>query len=265
MNAFEMLSDLHGPTYIGFYLMAVAMAAMVAYLVRHYLLDRDKLADRYSESDLAPLAASLDPYEVAYLLGGPERVLTAALASLSARNAIEIGSSKVTLKQNAATASKNAHPVELDIIGKLAKGPMSGAQLRASLRYSCMSIERKLSAPELDLMAGRGAADPSKIIPCLIFLAFAEGLGVPRIFFHDPGRPVGFLVLGAWVFLFASFFWFKGPALKGRGQALLKYLQRVNDSLRIQNDTNPGSLGYRESALAFALFGSVMKIGRAHV
>jgi len=44
MNAFEMLSDLHGPTYIGFYLMAVAMAAMVAYLVRHYLLDRDKLA-----------------------------------------------------------------------------------------------------------------------------------------------------------------------------------------------------------------------------
>ena len=144
MNAFEMLSDLHGPTYIGFYLMAVAMAAMVAYLVRHYLLDRDKLADRYSESDLAPLAASLDPYEVAYLLGGPERVLTAALASLSARNAIEIGSSKVTLKQNAATASKNAHPVELDIIGKLAKGPMSGAQLRASLRYSCMSIERKL-------------------------------------------------------------------------------------------------------------------------
>ena len=70
MNAFEMLSDLHGPTYIGFYLMAVAMAAMVAYLVRHYLLDRDKLADRYSESDLAPLAASLDPYEVAYLLGG---------------------------------------------------------------------------------------------------------------------------------------------------------------------------------------------------
>ena len=106
MNAFEMLSDLHGPTYIGFYLMAVAMAAMVAYMVRHYLLDRDKLADRYSESDLAPLAASLDPYEVAYLLGGPERVLTAALASLSARNAIEIGSSKVTLKQNAATASK---------------------------------------------------------------------------------------------------------------------------------------------------------------
>ena len=81
MNAFEMLSDLHGPTYIGFYLMAVAMAAMVAYLVRHYLLDRDKLADRYSESDLAPLAASLDPYEVAYLLGGPERVLTAALVS----------------------------------------------------------------------------------------------------------------------------------------------------------------------------------------
>lgn len=261
MNPFEILSNLHGPAYIAFYLLAVFMATMVAYMVRHYLLDRDKLAGQYSEHELAPLAAALDPYDVAYLLGGSERVLTAALASLSARKVIEIGSSQVALKQDAASASRDAHPIELDIIRKLARGPVSGNQLRAGLGYFCSSIERKLAGPELDLMAGRGTADPSKTIPWLIFLAFAEGLSVPRIFFHDPGRPVGFLVLGAWMFFFASFFWFKGPALKGRGQALLKYLERINDSLRIQNDTNPGSLGYRESALAFALFGSVMMMG----
>jgi uncharacterized protein (TIGR04222 family) len=145
-----------------------------------------------------------DPYAVAYLAGGEERCLAAALASLVHRRAIRVAAhnQEVTCAE---PLGADAHPFEQALyeqIQALGKTPVSS--LKGRLVVPVELIRSHLEKNEL-LVTG-AAAFRSRFIPLMVGMVMPM-IGVARIVQGiSNDRPVGFLVVMTIVFALVALF-----------------------------------------------------------
>ena len=121
----------------------------VAYLITLASIIGALLAYRRIQQAFGPAAPALDPYEVAWLAGGRERVVGTALASLVDRGALVMTVQKTADKITGGTCRRTTianqtvslHAVERALLADLPEGPVDKDQLRqvASDRFQSMA------------------------------------------------------------------------------------------------------------------------------
>jgi uncharacterized protein (TIGR04222 family) len=88
------IADLYGPYFLLFYAMTIVAIVAACY-------SSIRRADRTKDLELPPIRGKVDPYEIAYLRGGPNEVARVAIASLMQRGLL-----RITEKTNRLSTSK---------------------------------------------------------------------------------------------------------------------------------------------------------------
>jgi len=174
--------DLTGPEFLIWYLQWFAVCAGAG-LVLRWLIRRPP----WPVIRLAPL----DPYEVAWLQGGPAAVVSTALASLYQRKLID-------MKLNLVVPREDAQAPPLRGFEAAAWRALDGSSSKLTrfvraLRPECQEIAERLEREGLAVSPARRAA--VRFIP-LIGLMLLMAIGVAKVWVGlERNHPVGFLVL----------------------------------------------------------------------
>lgn len=249
MNVF----DLRGPDFLAFYLVLLAGVTMLAAFLRWFLR---------GPSDVAPSAESIDAYDAAYLAGGPRMAVNAALASLihAGRITIHLGTglqaadagvfglgSRATLDQSIfdAIASQGFTITRLHRIAENYTRKISGRLESLGLvPSSSKSIQLRLAPAAI-------------VLPALLIGVTKLVVGIMR------NRAIGILVFLCLFTVIVTFLFFSRLAYRTRaGSKVLRRLRRSNSALATSAKTAPDRLTDSDIALAFALFGPSVLIGR---
>jgi uncharacterized protein (TIGR04222 family) len=196
---------------------------------------------------------TLDPYEAAYLAGGPKRTVEAALAALVQGGAVEI---QPTSRKGLLTGSfeRTMHPLESKV-----------AKILSSSRGDIIQARRQstsLTRETRDALVERGYVLPgstalavswTSVLPLVLLL----GLGLMKIQVGvSRDRPVGFLVIFC-IFtaltILAFLYW--KPRRTHRGDRVLGSLRSDHSALRYAARVPNPTLLAADVALAVALFG----------
>jgi uncharacterized protein (TIGR04222 family) len=231
--------DFKGSEFLSFYLLIASAVIVLAYILRWYL--------RQPAHNLPDVSSSLDAYEIAYLSGGNNRAVDAAIVSLVQRghlqpltNILELGDA----------LPSNSHPLE-SAIAQEVKYSGKPSEIRESVISATSLIGERLQ--NLGLLVNANQAKVVQFIPALpifavLLLGIAKiGVGISR---H---KPVGFLVILCIITAIVGLFMLREPHRSRYGDRTLIRLQ-----VKHQNLQKPSESELDQIELAFALFGSVV-------
>ncbi len=253
MNPFE----IHGPIYLLVYFAICGTAFLLAKALKAYLL-RDQ--NQTSPAQISSIAKGLQPYEAAYLTGGPERVFLSACAALSRHNLIEVGrvSRKIYSKlEGKARQVDNLQYVEQALLANLNTSGESISISRSKVNNATAGIVRVLEGHGLKPTTDR-VGFIQFVIPLfyvLVVLAFSLPKCLMAAKLH---LPCGFLIIESIVALALTVKLFRQQGeITAKGEAVSEALRLENSALKMTHSTNPSGLSLRDSALAYGLFGAL--------
>jgi uncharacterized protein (TIGR04222 family) len=174
--------DLRGPEFLTWYLQCFALAAGLFFVLR-WLLSRPPPEAALSRD------RELDPFEIAWLEGGPAAVVRAALASLHHRKLITMQDGVVV--RHASESTTALPPIEEKVF-RGTRLQLNKRDLHLLVDDECQQIEARLAAEGLAIGSRRRAV--LQIVPAIgMAVCFSIGfykllLGIAR------DRPVGLLV-----------------------------------------------------------------------
>lgn len=232
--------DLTGPEFLSLYVALVAGALL-----------RVLASGPSGRPDAHDL--DLDPYEVAYVAGGEELVVNAALASLVNVGALELASPAQTLKRRT-THLHDVHPLQAAVFDAVDPNKATTiATLRSRVLLKALESAVRPIQRELVLNQNRAinvrilTATPLLLVPVLYIAKVF--VGVSR------GRPIEILViLGIFsVALIAGLAW--KPHRTRRGNAALAELRSRNAALGSTASHGAWRLASSDLVLSIGLFG----------
>ncbi len=233
--------DFKGPEFIAFYLLVASAAIVLAYILRWYL--------RKPALHSPDVSSSLDAYEIAYLAGGNNRAVDAAIASLVQRGHLQ--PLIETLALGSALPS-NSHSLERAIAQTVEKSGKP-AQIRQAVTSATNSIGERLK--DLGLLVNSSQPQVVQWLPVLpVFAVLLLGsakimVGISR---H---KPVGSLLMLCYLTAIQGFYLLAPPygsSHRSRyGEGTLKNLQARHQNLKKPSASETDQIG-----LAFGLFGS---------
>jgi uncharacterized protein (TIGR04222 family) len=236
--------DLSGPEFLSFYVAVLGASAGVALVLRWLL--------RLPSAEPGEDVPELTPYEAAYLGGGPDLAVHAAIANLAHRRvlAVQPVERKVSVQD---LLPSGAHRLERRIYHAAGEGETI-SQVRADASTVVDKLRKRLQEDGLILADER--ATVIRFFSGLL-LALVTLLGLAKIVVGlERGRPVGFLVALTFVSLgVAIVFFTKRPLRSRRGDQVLARLQEQNAALRSAAGSRPEQLAAEDLVLALGLFG----------
>ena len=254
--------DLHGAELLLFFAFAAAasvgLSAMLRWLVRF----------PGSALSSAQLDA-LDPYAIAYLLGGAPRAALAALAVLARRGFVTMDDYKIVRSEEAPTYEittegayrgiprepDKLHPLEQAVLGQLREPCPGITRILDGVTVPCKSLDNALVAR--GLLSSQAHRLLVKL-PLVLVVMIECGVGLVR------GRPFAFLVVLAVGLCLLSVFrldvrsWFRlnvRTRWTRRADAAVATLRMQNAALKNTTASAPEQATSSEVALSYALFG----------
>lgn len=248
MNPF----DLPGPAFLTLYGLLLAAAVILALLLRRWLRQ---------PSDEPTELPELSPYEVAYLTGGEELAVNAALTRLVDQGILDVDAGQRKLSVRAELAAP-ADPLER-AIHQAAKGDDAQPikDVRAATTAELSRFGNRLL--ELGLLVSDEQAWLARsvpMIPVLSLIPFAVmkiGVGIER------DKPVALLVIACIVTAAIALFGFARRVHRSRrGDLVLQQLREEYAAL--QSTAQHQALAGIDLALAVALFDLTILAGGPH-
>lgn len=249
--------EARGPEFLAFYAYTAIALWVVAHTVKRALR---KPADEPANS------IELDPYEIAYLDGGDNKLADTVLANLVHRGILKVGSvSNVVTRVG--TLPADATELEKTIF-EAAESPFDTGRavrsrfatpvltMRQYVKVATKPIIAKLQSQGLILKGQQETL--AKWLPFMIAMVAPLFLAVPKIVIGmGRGKPVTFLI-GMFVLSLLSALWLLpkyGAAMRSvRGDKLLDRLKEVNGTL-LAAASSGANLTSGDVSKAFALFG----------
>ena len=244
MNPF----DLRGPDFLVVYLVVFAVVMALAGLLRWYL--------RLPGGEPQLEVTELSPYEIAYLAGGENLAVNAAIARLVHDDALALDTSHVNLKPGAGAQTAIASDVEGVIMAAVAKGAKSQNSIETIRDEATQALEpAREKLEDLGLLVN----DRDRIartVPLVVALLVVP-FGVIKIFVGlGRNKPVSFLVILCVVSIIVALICFVRPVFRSRrGDRVLASLKRENSALRYQAHSRLDDLAGDDVVLALGLFG----------
>jgi uncharacterized protein (TIGR04222 family) len=190
--------DLAGPSFLLLFVAIWTLSLLVVVVARGL------------KSSAALEAGAVQPYELAYLAGGPWQVAQAGIAALVHNDQLRVGANGEALlpdgpqAAHARKAPRAVHPLELALLERCAQDGSSGtamAELRPVVTAQCAALAEALEAKGLLRRAG-----PRRLLLGLALLA--PLLGVVKVGVGLAlGRPVLYLVLLCAVAIYVAYRW----------------------------------------------------------
>jgi uncharacterized protein (TIGR04222 family) len=239
--------DLTGPEFLTWYLQWFAVA-IAAYIALRLILSRTPFAN-------APPARELDPFEIAWLRGGPAAVVRAALASLYQRDLIDMVSGVVTWRADEPTTPL---PRIEALVLRSAHLGLDASSLANGVADECAAIEARLA--QEGLAVGGGQRTALRLIPPL-GMTLCMAIGVAKLMVGlSRDRPVGllvfFLLLSAGLLVWAIGF---VPRRTAAGSRLLGELGERHAALRTTMESSAAeSVDPSDVAMAVGLWGATL-------
>lgn len=243
--------DLRGPQFLQLYLALLAAVTIAAILLRWLL--------RSPADDLPwPLPKYL-PLELAYLSGGPQGAVNAAIAGLVQSGAIEVDAATRRLSAQPKDC-RNATVLERVVYSLAAKGSGKIDDLRAAAKPMADEFAFRLQKQGLVLSDER--ATVVRLFPAMLILALLA-LGIAKIYVGiSRNRPVEILIFLCIVTAaIAVPFIAKRPLRTRRGDRVLGKIKSQNAALEETASTGAKYLSDEDLTLAFALFGPAVLAG----
>jgi uncharacterized protein (TIGR04222 family) len=237
--------NLRGPEFLALYVCVLGATAALAALLRWLL--------RLPTPEPGEEVPELTAYEAAYLAGGPQLALHAAIASLVHRRVLSVQPAERKLSVQGPVPSK-ADPLEQRIYHSAGKAGETISQVCTDASATVNQLGRRLQE------AGLVPSDQQGIVARL-FPGFLMGLvsilGLAKIVVGlERGRPVGFLIgLTIISAVIAIVFLIKRPLRSRHGDAALARLRDQNAALRSVARSEPERLAQDDLVLALGLFG----------
>lgn len=240
--------DLPGWQFLLFYVITLAVAIIVAIILRRALARSDET--------FPVRRITVDPYEAAYLRGGPRQAIETAVAVLVRNKALKASKTDRAISISGSLPA-GAHWLEKAVHSKA--GPSPGKSLDRIYSSSLMNpyidrIADQLKNAGLVLSDNRwrvARTSSALVIVAVLALGVAKlAIGILR------DRPVGFLVILCIItgYIALSFFKSHAPATS-LGKQALKQLKEENAALEATARTEPQRLASGDVALALGLFG----------
>jgi len=249
--------SLPGPAFLALWMLGAFVVAGITYGVRAVIAGR-----RASTTELEALEAGLHPIEVAYLAGGLERAIEAAIAGLVHSGALVVEDGVLRTIETA-----KQPPSDGGYRGGFDKAALSPVE-----RYVLAQVRCDRSATVASLIYAADGLDAQlgdRLRTSGLLLAVPPGL---RAWVYAPGvlwlglgftklcvgltrdRPVGFLaiLLVAGTVALACL---RLPPRTTRGEQLLRWVKGGAYGLEATSTTAPQQLSGSDLALAYALFG----------
>jgi uncharacterized protein (TIGR04222 family) len=231
--------DFKGPEFLSFYLSVASAAIVLAFIGRWYL--RKPALQSPDES------SSLDAYEIAYLAGGKDRAVDAAIASLVQRGHLQPLTRTLDLRT---ALPSNSHPLERAIAQSIGTSGRPD-KIRKAVTSATNSIEDRLQ--NLGLLVNSSQAKLVQWLPALPVFAVLL-LGIAKIIVGiSRQKPVGFLVVLCIITAIVGFVLLTKPHRSRYGDRTLNKLLANYSALK-----NPSTADTDQLGLAFGLFGSVV-------
>jgi uncharacterized protein (TIGR04222 family) len=238
--------ELPGPKFLLFYVVTLAIAVIIATLLRRWLGS--------SGEDFSVRRVTVDPYEAAYLRGGAQQVIDTAIAMLVQSRVLKVSKTELSFRSPHVAAS---HPVEQAILKTIPpKAGLDISKVKASLplRDEINRTAERLKMSGLVLSDGRwrkARKAPALVILTVLLFGIAKILiGVSR------DRPISFLLaLCILTGIIALWFHNNRPDVTPLGKTVLKQLKEENAALEMAARTQPQRLAGGDVALALGLFG----------
>lgn len=243
--------DLRGPAFLQLYVPLAAGAFAIAAAMRW--------AVRGPGGDPPPVAQQpTDPYDIAFLQGGPRAAVHAAAISLAHRELITFKNARFVPGDSLGTLSlSKLHPFERAVFNVVSEHKSLTPSKLVSLAGPYAAASRALESTELIVPGERQRI--VRLIPALgpiavFLLGLAKiGVGLSR------GRPVAILVILNIVLGFLTLLLIGRAAHRTRrGDRVLADMRRRSAALRTTAAAKPQSLEPFDVAMACALFGPVV-------
>ena len=239
MNVF----DLPGPEFLQFY---VAFGAIVGVAACAFLWAASRGGGR-----LPPLLS--DPFQIAWLRGGPLEAARIAVVSLVDRGLLQVTGSRMTATSH---RPRGLHPIESAVLANCSHTSGNAAKVLSAVavRAAC----RKTAEPLIRLgLAPSDEAQRQRMLVAALagLLVVVVGL-VKLVVAIQRGRSnVGFLIVLI-IVAAAFFFWLSRPRWRtGRGKRMLADLRRLMSSRRAGIRGKPKTSEIMLFAAAFGLTG----------
>ncbi len=175
--------DFQGREFLSFYLSVASTVTLFAYFLRWYL--------RQPAKNASGVVISLDPYETAYLAGGQNRAIDAAIMSLIERGHLKYKPELRTLVPKS-PLPHNSHPLE-QAIEQAARSSGEVDQVRVSVANATDQICNHLKS--LNLLMTESQNKAAQKLPAIGVFAVLL-LGISKILVGiSRDKPVGFLVV----------------------------------------------------------------------
>jgi uncharacterized protein (TIGR04222 family) len=239
--------DMRGPDFLILYLVALIATIGFASALRWLLRAPGATANTAN-------SRKYHPYELAWLVGGWQRALDAALANLVASGFLKLNLAERNLEVLKALPP-DSHVLEREIF-KAAQADGSLAVVRSVTNSIDFSWAQKLSDEGLLLSAARKRV--VQWVPTLLLVAVLV-LGITKINIGiNRGKPTDYLsVLVLITFAITAVFGLRSARLSRLGERIVADAKNQNASLRNLNSSSAEISGV-QSAIAVALFGSVV-------
>lgn len=255
MNPF----DLPGPKFLAFWLGGWVLIVGVAFAIRAFV-GRSRARDSADD-----IAAKLHPTEIAFLLGGIDRAIEAAVAGLHHRGDIELDSDTDRLRVSGKPGATVLKPdgvfrgvivdeersrVEAHVLAQL---PTKVERLRRGADRVAIVLQRKLEEMGL-LVENQRRATHLVRSPAYLWLfvgAVKVAIGLARY------KPVNLLVLAMFVAALLMML-LRAPRLTSLGHELAGMLKHRFAALETTARTAPQQLDATDMTLAYGVFGYIV-------
>lgn len=257
------LGQMYGPYFLALYAVFIVTAVVAVFVGKRMFDQSDRLA-------LPPIPSEVDPFEIAYLRGGPNEMARFVIFDLVQKGIVEIDSSgpkPLIRKKSIDFAMPRLSPIErvaFDWIGmsREPKELFGSSGLVAALDRYNVEYQRSLDRRQLLSTAlGPGFA-PIRWAAVLAVL----GLGAYKFIaaMHFGKSNVIFLIIFAAIGSIATSAAGKMPRLTKLGNAYLDRLREAFDSFRYQSaepSAQSGEAGVNPLLLSVGIFGTAMLAG----
>lgn len=239
--------ELPGPEFLALYCGLLVGTTLVAVVLRQLLRGPFDLP--------AAGLPDLDPYETAYVAGGPTLAFDAAITSLVQRKLLALGPGDGLIRRTVG-AVPGLHRVEAAILRAVPDPARTEtvATARAEAEGELSRLGQRPESAGLVLEPGRAAL--ARYLPAALLLLLLGFGGVKLAIGLSRGRPIGFLVVLA-VVTFVILLFFAGNEVRAsfRGARWVKRRAGENAGLSATGRAAPDTLAGEDVALAVALFG----------
>lgn len=247
--------DFAGVDFLKFYGVLFGFALIAAFIARRVLADDPTPADRDAVS----------PTEAAFLAGGMERALHAAISHMLHAGQLKLTETPTKLLGVISTGvdrrlvadaplASDVDPLErVTYEAASVKDGATAADLSQVAAKVCPTIRGRLA--DRGLVGRHPLVDPSRIVPALV-LWIVAAIGAIKIAVGlARDKPVGFLVLAALATIAISLLFLSRRRVTPRGERLVAQLREQHRPLAAIDPTNPTGIAANDVAMAVALFG----------